>query len=148
MPNNTTVDNAALRELLDRDAIRELAVRYCHCIWQRNIAVVGLFAEDGRFGPTQGREQLRQFYTKVFTQSPSDPHPFAGNHVIDFDGPDHATGTCYNDLRVNNEGFRALNIGWWSDEYVRVNGAWKFKARDFTLAYSIRLTPVSGAGGV
>jgi hypothetical protein len=26
--------------------------------------------------------------------------------------------------------------------YVRVNGAWKFKSRDFTLVYKNRLAPI------
>jgi hypothetical protein len=134
-----TLDNKALRELLDRDAIRELAVRYCHCMWQHDIAVVSLFSPDGRFGAKQGREALERFYAGVFAGS-STPHPFAGNHVIDFDGPDHATGTCYNDLRIDRGG-HALVIGYWKDEYVRVGGAWKFKSRDFTTVQEFRPTP-------
>ena len=39
-----------LSELLDREAIRELPVRYCDCVWRNDMAgIVKLFAEDGSF---------------------------------------------------------------------------------------------------
>ena len=43
----------AIDDLLDREAIRELPVRYCHCVRTRNLeAMLDLFAAklfDGRF---------------------------------------------------------------------------------------------------
>jgi hypothetical protein len=38
----------AVRELADLEAIRALAHRYAHCVWQEDAAAaVDLFAEDG-----------------------------------------------------------------------------------------------------
>ena len=35
-------------ELADREAIRELPVRYCDCVWQNTLdAMIDLFAKDG-----------------------------------------------------------------------------------------------------
>ena len=127
----SNIATASLQALLDREAIRELAVRYCHYMWQQDMRVVGLYTDDGRYGQSGGRGQLEQMYAETFAGDLA-PHPFAGNHVIDFDGPDHATGCCYNDLRITRDGIRTLTIGFWRDEYVRINGEWKFKERQFT----------------
>ena len=140
MPN--TDQDAALRELLERDAIRELARRYCHRVWQRDIRVIELFAADGRFGKAQGRDELLKFYTAAIDPAGSNPHPYVNNHVVDFQGPDRATGTAYSDIRLDDNGFRALNVGYWRDEYVRVAGEWKFKSRDYTMSYRVRLAPI------
>ena len=40
--------DALLQELADREAIRDLACRYAHHVWQRQVApAVELFTEDG-----------------------------------------------------------------------------------------------------
>ncbi len=37
-------------ELADREAIRELPVKYCDCVWQGDTTgIVDLFAADGEF---------------------------------------------------------------------------------------------------
>jgi hypothetical protein len=46
-------------ELADREAIRDLPVRYCDCVWQNDLkTMVELFAEDGIF-VIKGRERRR-----------------------------------------------------------------------------------------
>ena len=58
MPGNEEL----LTELADREAIRDLPVRYCDCVWQNNLDVmIDLFAKDGQF-ISKGRK--REFITK------------------------------------------------------------------------------------
>ena len=123
--------SAELQALLDREAIRDIARLYCHYMWQHDMRVVDLYTDDGRFGENQGRAELLAMYERSFAGA-LDPHPFAGNHVIELDGPDHATGFCYNDLRIKRDGTRTLAIGFWRDDYAKVDGAWKFRDRQFT----------------
>lgn len=54
----------ALRDLVDKEAIRDLARRYAHHVWQLEVdALVDLFAEDGEMDtsleePIRGGERL------------------------------------------------------------------------------------------
>src|ERR1700733_8292912 len=51
-----------LTELTDREAIRDLPVRYCDCVWQNALdAMIDLFAKDGQF-ISKGRK--REFISK------------------------------------------------------------------------------------
>ena len=44
----TTNIEAAVRELADGEAIRDLARRYAHYVWQKDVAAaIELFTEDG-----------------------------------------------------------------------------------------------------
>lgn len=145
----TEIDEGALRALLDREEIRELGLKYCHYMWQKDMRVVDLYTEDGRYGDrASGRSALIDFYTGAF-ENVAYPHPYAHNHVVEFDGPDHATGVCYNDLRFLDDGVMRIIAGFWADEYVSVDGAWKFKSRDFTPHFSIpeSETWTPGVGG-
>jgi hypothetical protein len=37
-----------LQEVIDREAIRTLPLRYCHCVWQKDFdGYVNLFTDDG-----------------------------------------------------------------------------------------------------
>lgn len=132
----TEVDAGALRALLDRDEIRELGLKYCHYMWTKDMRVVDLYSEEGRFGERLGRSALVEMYTGTFAGA-AYPHPYAHNHVVEFDSADHATGVCYNDLRYLDEGVMRIIAGFWRDEYVKVDGAWKFKVREFTPHFSI-----------
>ena len=128
----------SMQEVIDREAIRTLPVRYCHCVWQQDLeGYVNLFSEDGSFStndPTlpgaQGREGLRKMISKGLDTMK--PRPFIHNHVIELLGPDRATGTCYVEVRMLREGKKWMLTGWYNDEYVKVGGEWKFKSRKIT----------------
>ena len=57
-------DEAKLRELLDKEAIRDLARRYAHCVWQKDVdGAIALFTDDAEMNtggrlPIVGREAL------------------------------------------------------------------------------------------
>ncbi len=134
--------DSTLRELADREAIRELARRYAHYVWQKEVrAAADLFTEDGVMDtgdrtPLEGREAIFESYSAVFAQS--DFFPFVHNHVIDLEG-DSARGTCYLDLRATLEGRRMIGFGVYEDAYVRVTGGWKFRSRRLRITELIPL---------
>lgn len=127
-----------MQEVIDREAIRNLPLQYCHCVWQKDMEGYGnLFTEDGSFGtndPTlpraQGRENLKAMIGSQFDTLK--PRPFIHNHVIELLGPDKAKGTCYVEVRLLRDGKKWLMTGWYNDEYAKVNGEWKFKSREIT----------------
>ncbi len=127
---------ATLRELVDREAIRDLACRYAHHVWHRDVAAIAqLFTEDGRMDtpdlPTlTGRQEITESYKKIF--SDMDLYPFVHNHVVDLDG-DTATGTCYLDLRSRADGRDIMAAGYYQDSYERVGGRWLFRHRHLTM---------------
>ena len=127
----------AIQAMLDREAIRDLACRYAHYVWQRDAAAIAeLFTEDGLMetpdlpditGPPGDRRVLRA------RSSPSmDLYPFVHNHVVDLDG-DTATGTCYLDLRSRTDEHHIMAAGYYEDRYRRVDGRWLIAGRDLTM---------------
>ncbi len=129
----------AIQEVIDREAIRSLPLRYCHCVWQKDLdGYANLFTEDGSFATNdpslpraQGRGALR---TMIGGQlDVSKPRPFIHNHVIELLGPDRAKGTCYVEVRLLRDGKKWLMSGWYDDEYAKVSGEWKFKSRQITV---------------
>jgi hypothetical protein len=131
--------DALLQEVIDREAIRSLPLRYCHCVWQKDLdGYVNLFTEDGTIStndPTlpraQGRTELRRMIAEGLETM--QPRPFIHNHVIELLGPDRATGTCYVEVRLLRDGKRWLMTGWYNDEYAKVGEEWKFKSRQITI---------------
>lgn len=129
-----------VRELADREAIRDLANRYADCVWRRDAAgVVALFAEDGVMDtgdrpPLVGREAIARVYESIATGP--ELQPFVHNHVIELNG-DRATGRCYLDLRSTLEAGRMIGSGSYDDEYVRVAGEWKIRSRKLHLRFLV-----------
>ncbi len=133
---------AMAESALDREAIRDLANRYAHHVWRKEIAaVVGLFAPDGalhtaKLPPVCGHQALLDVYERIGMED--DFYPFVHNHVIDVDG-DVATGTCYIDLRAVIAGQRLSAWGFYDDRYVRADGAWKFAKRTINMSSFVQL---------
>lgn len=126
-----------LEGLLAREAIRDLPVRYCDCVWRDDLdGLVALFTEDGVFTAitsagervVRGRAALAEFFS-VATNI--EPRPYIHNHVVELAGADRATGRCYLDLRSARAGVPWMGAGYYEDDYVRLDGAWKFAARRF-----------------
>jgi hypothetical protein len=140
-----------MRALLDREAIRDLAARYCHRIWNADPRVAELYTTDGRFslrapdGRTvshQGRDAIDRYYRDGFADPKRQARPYTSSHVIELLGAGRATGRLHADIRLRQDDDLVLYVGYWQDEYARVDGEWRIKVRDFTLLYSVRLKPV------
>jgi hypothetical protein len=128
-----------LAELLDREEIRDLPVRYCDCVWRGDVAgIVDLFAADGSFtvktpdseSVNKGREALLKRYAEDLARLK--PRPYIHNHVVELGYYGRATGRCYLDLRSENRNMEWIGAGYYLDEYVKVGDRWKFASRYFT----------------
>jgi hypothetical protein len=138
-----------LAELIDREEIRDLPVRYCDCVWRNDVAgIVDLFAADGSFtvktpnGETvhKGREALIKTYTEALRDQK--PRPYIHNHVVELGYYGRATGRCYLDLRSEKRNMEWIGSGHYLDEYVKVGDHWKFASRYFT---AISFNPATAA---
>jgi hypothetical protein len=134
-------------ELADREAIRELPIKYCDCVWQSDIpGIVDLFADDGAFitkgrkreHKASGRAALLKLYGGL-TAGDMTPRPYIHNHVLELKGSGRATGRCYVELRDLSKNFEWAGTGFYDDEYVKVGDGWKFKSRTFQTAYMERM---------
>jgi hypothetical protein len=136
MPNG---QQQSILDSVNREAIRDVVNRYYDGIWRNDIdAVVGLFASDGTVKvtngpmavtPPVGYEELHRFY--VAGVEKMTPRPFVHNHIVDLQGDDRATGRCYVELRSS------IDYSWiaaviYVDEYVKIDGTWKFQRREAT----------------
>lgn len=133
-----------VHEMADREAIRELPLKYCHLVWKKDIpGIVNLFTEDGEFdaggaGPVaKGRKELLEKYEQGLG---IDPRPYIHNHVIELQSPTRATGNCYLDLRATQNGKSVIAAGYYDDVYKKVGDAWKFRSRKFHILYWVPLT--------
>lgn len=78
---------AGLKELADREAVRELVSRYADCVWRKDSEAAGdLFTEDGVMDtgdgqPLIGREALVAAYSRAFAEG--EFMPFVSNHLIE-----------------------------------------------------------------
>lgn len=127
-----------LKDLLDREAIRELPARYCDCVWRNDIpGLVQLFAPDGRFSmatatqtlAAQGHTDLQAFYMRGLAIT---PRPYIHNQVVELGKKGHAVGRCSLELRSARRDMEWLGAGYYLDHYVKLKGVWKFASREFT----------------
>ena len=132
-----------VRELADREAIRDLARRYAHHVWRQEVPeTIELFTEDGEMDTgnapvLRGRQAILEAYQGMLGDSQF--HPFVHNHIVELSG-DEATGTCYLDLRATQEGRSMIGSGYYEDRYARIDGVWKFRSRKLTLCYLVPIT--------
>ncbi len=131
---------ASVERLLALEAIRDLARRYAHYVWTRDVrSAVGLFTADGVMDtgsqpPIRGREALLAAYASML--GPSVFHPFVHNHVIQLHG-ERANGTCYLDLRAIIDGRSLIGSGRYEDTYALEDGRWKFNSRALLMEYLV-----------
>jgi len=134
---------AKVSELLDREAIRDLARRYAHAVWKGDVeAAIELFSDDcevvfGDDPAVRGKEDLRASYSQAFAKS--DFLPFISSHVVDVDG-DRASGVCYLDLRATVDGRSMIGAGYYNDSYIRIGDCWRFTSRKLTLKFLVPLS--------
>ncbi len=139
-----------LAEALDREAIRELAARYCHAVVAGGgMPLVDLFTEDGCMqgdaipaigrpaSETRGRAELIRVYGEFTTRLSL--RPFIHNHVVEpGPGPDEARGICSVEIRAVEDGVAYDIAGHYHDRYRREGGVWKFLHRHFVLYYWVK----------
>lgn len=128
-PEEVSVERR-LRRLEATDEIRQLAARYAVALDGRDVpSLVSLFVDDVQVGRDRhGREALAAWFDPVLRPYRTTFH-FIGNHVIDFDDDDHATGIVY--CRPEHEVgdlWVVMPLQYW-DRYERRDGHWYFTSR-------------------
>lgn len=146
---------AKVRELSDREAIRNLRYRYHECINEGKVAEIpDLFTSDGEMdfghmGHAKGRAELKAFFDRLVGPAqqgkPQEASPaisfvkqFIHNHVIHLQG-DSGAGFSYLEAKPIYKGESFLVAARYDDEYVRQNGEWKFKKMSLTPYFMVPL---------
>ena len=122
-----------LTRLEDIEAIKQLKARYCEiCDDMHNPdKIAALFAEDaiwesGDFGKAQGHKAIQDLFRNFQKMFSFSQHNIT-NPIIEVDG-NRATGIWYimgpwTYAESNEEKWLALR---YDDDYVKVNGQWKY----------------------
>lgn len=127
-----------VRELADREAIRDLPVRYCDYLWRNDVkGYLSLFTDDGTFFAkdvenevtARGGAELKRMFENAVREV--QPRHFTHTHVINLLNGQSATGRCYVELRSGKVGLDWIGSGYYEDEYVKVGEEWKFACRRF-----------------
>jgi hypothetical protein len=137
----TEVDLAELQYKIERldstEQIRQLVSRYALALDSRNVPdLVALFVDDVQVGRgQQGRDALAAWFDPILRPYRTTFH-LIGNHVIEFEDDDHATGVVY--CRPEHEVddlWIVMPMQYW-DRYERRDGRWYFVSRRPVVFYA------------
>ena len=134
---------AIVNELRDIEALKRLKARYCHSVdggrWDE---LESLLAEDavcdyGFFGVYTGRDQImNEFFSELVSSAASFNAHMVHNPIIDVRG-DTASAAWYltaqTTIQPANQAVWVMCI--YHDEFLRVEGEWKFAAIRFEFKY-------------
>jgi len=118
------------------DEIRQLAAKYSLSLDMRDLdAHVNLFAADIRVSrELTGRAHLKRWLDDTLRQQFTGTSHHIGNHVIEFDDPDHAHGVVYSKnehetpCADGGTEWIIMQMLYW-DNYERIDGRWYFRRR-------------------
>jgi ketosteroid isomerase-like protein len=133
---------ARLRELEDREEIRDLLANYArHLDAGDHAAYADLFAEQGelvaRLGSAKGPAAIRELLDRTIgegSRARSRPalHLLA-NPTIEVDGDRATASTIWSYVTADDEGYPLLlQLGHYEDALTRENGRWRFLRRDIS----------------
>jgi len=129
------MSNEALLARVDRleslDEIRQLVAKYSLSLDMRDMdAHVNLFAEDIRVSrELTGRGHLKRWLDDTLRLQFTGTSHHIGNHIIEFDDPDHAHGVVYSKNEHETDGeWVIMQMIYW-DNYQRIDGRWYFRRR-------------------
>ncbi|QFU75672.1 nuclear transport factor 2 family protein [Halioglobus maricola] len=131
---------ASLEQRLDRleslDEIRQLVAKYSLSLDMRDLdAHVNLFAPDIRVSREKsGRGHLKRWLDDTLRLQFTGTSHHIGNHVIEFDDPEHARGVVYSKnehetpCADGGTEWVIMQMIYW-DQYERIDGRWLFRRR-------------------
>jgi uncharacterized protein (TIGR02246 family) len=128
-----------IRELADREAVRDLSVRYCDCLQRKDVdGLLDLFTDDATFvikgievqAVSRGRAEIRRMHEKAVAQTK--PRLFVHTQIVNLLGVERATGRCSVEVRNVQITMKWLGLGYFQDEYAKVGDQWKFTSRYHT----------------
>lgn len=127
-----------LERVVARDAIQQLAYRYAFAVDARDLdLLVSLFVPDVRVTREEsGREAMRAFWVDSLREI-GVSILFVGNHVIDFDDPDHARGVVYCRGQIQDGDRWIEQAIQYRDRYEKRAGEWLFVRRQHVLWYGV-----------
>ncbi len=127
---------ARIDRLESLDEIRQLPAKYALSLDMRDLdAHVNLFAHDIRVSRDKvGRACLKRWLDDTLRLQFTGTSHHIGNHIIEFDDPDHAHGVVYS--KNEHETPRSdggtewviMQMLYW-DNYERIDGRWYFRRR-------------------
>lgn len=127
--------DASLLQRIDRleslDEIRQLAAKYSLSLDMRDLdAHVNLFAADIRVSREKtGRSHLKRWLDDTLRLQFTGTSHHVGNHIIEFDDPDHAHGVVYSkNEHETGDQWVIMQMLYW-DNYERMDGRWVFRRR-------------------
>lgn len=127
--------DASLLHRIDRleslDEIRQLAAKYSLSLDMRDLdAHVNLFAADIRVSREKtGRSHLKCWLDDTLRLQFTGTSHHIGNHIIEFDDPDHAHGVVYSkNEHETGDQWVIMQMLYW-DNYERMDGRWVFRRR-------------------
>lgn len=127
--------DASLLQRIDRleslDEIRQLAAKYSLSLDMRDLdAHVNLFAADIRVSREKtGRSHLKRWLDDTLRLQFTGTSHHIGNHIIEFDDPDHAHGVVYSkNEHETGDQWVIMQMLYW-DNYERMDGRWVFRRR-------------------
>jgi len=127
---------ARIDRLESLDEIRQLPARYSLSLDMRDMdAHVNLFAPDIRVSRDKvGRSHLKRWLDDTLRLQFTGTSHHIGNHIIEFDDPDHAHGVVYSKNEhetpcANGQSeWIIMQMLYW-DNYQRIDGRWYFRRR-------------------
>jgi ketosteroid isomerase-like protein len=131
----TDAEFAALAARIDRleslDAIRQLVSKYSIALDHRDMdALANLFPEDVRVSKEEkGRLALKRWFDATMRDQFDGTSHHVGNHVIEFDDPDHAQGLVYSKNEHETGAEWVIMQMMYYDHYERIGGRWQFRRR-------------------
>lgn len=139
----------AVNEMLDREALRDLALLYTWVVDDYDIdAVVDLFTDDGSFirrgQASTGKEELHAAYTAPAERFQFMLHRVDG-HVVHLTGPNEAIGWVAGYTELAMDDHIVSGVFRYDDEYRRVDGRWKFAKREISFLYAGELDNLTPA---
>ena len=128
-----------VRELIDREAIRDLQVLYCEFLSRKDLdGLLSLFTDEATFvikgieveAVSQGRATLKKMHEKALAETT--PQLFIHNQIVNLLGGDRATGRCCVEVRNMSITMELIGVGYFEDEYTKAANEWKFARRYHT----------------
>jgi ketosteroid isomerase-like protein len=138
-PNASSEDGLTpVERAVARDEIRQLAYHYAWAIDSRDVdQLVSLFVPDVRVGRDRtGREALREFWVESL-RAIGVSILFVGNHIIDFQDAQNASGICYCRAQIQDGARWIEQAIQYLDSYECRDGSWLFVRRVHRLWYGV-----------